>query len=92
MAKRVTAPRPGTKQPEWQTEICDTCRFSEWITDDHRHRDLNGNPICLRCPHYEFTLSEVVGRVLNGRKEQSNEQRTIIADVRRNPATTGFAC
>ena len=21
MAKRVTAPRPGTKQPEWQTEI-----------------------------------------------------------------------
>ena len=28
-----------------------------------------------------FALSEVVGRVLNGRKEQSNEQRTIIADV-----------
>lgn len=27
MAKRVTAPRPGTKQPEWTTEICDTCRF-----------------------------------------------------------------
>ena len=53
MAKRITAPRPGTKQPEWQTEICDTCRFSEWITDDHRHRDLNGNPICLRCPHYQ---------------------------------------
>jgi hypothetical protein len=39
MAKRVTVPRPGTKQPEWQTEICDTCRFSEWITDDHRHRE-----------------------------------------------------
>ena len=56
MAKRVTAPRPGTKQPEWQTEICDTCRFSEWITDDHRYRDLNGNPICLRCPHYEFYI------------------------------------
>ena len=52
MAKRVTAPRPGTKQPEWQTEICDTCRFSEWITDDHRHINLKGEPICLRCPHY----------------------------------------
>lgn len=43
MAKRVTAPRPGTKQPEW-------------ITDDHRHRDLNGNPICLRCPHYQYYI------------------------------------
>lgn len=92
MAKRVTVPRPGTKQPEWQTEICDTCRFSEWITDDHRHWDLTGTRFVYVARIMNFTLSEVVGRVLNGRKEQSNEQRTIIADVRRNPATTGFAC
>ena len=25
MAKRVTAPRPGTIQPEWTKHICDDC-------------------------------------------------------------------
>lgn len=50
MAKRITAPRPGTKQPEWQTEICDTCRFSEWITDDHRHRDFEREPDLFTLP------------------------------------------
>ena len=81
MAKKVTAARPSQSQPQWQKEVCDTCRFSEWITDDHRHRDLNGKPICLRCPITRITLYEVAGLVINGRKELRNEQRTIIADV-----------
>ena len=81
MAKKVTAARPSQSQPQWQKEVCDTCRFSEWITDDHRHRDLNGKPICLLAPITRITLYEVAGLVINGRKELRNEQRTIIADV-----------
>lgn len=81
MAKKVTAARPSQSQPQWQKEVCDTCRFSEWITDDHRHRDLNGKPICLRFPIIRITLYEVAGLVTNGRKELRNEQRTIIANV-----------
>lgn len=50
MAKRVTVPRPGTKQPEWQTEICDTCRFSEWITDDHRQPGFKREPDLFTLP------------------------------------------
>ena len=57
MAKKRTAPvRPGQQQPQWLNEICDTCRFSEWITNEQRHLDLNGNPICLRCPHYQWFI------------------------------------
>ena len=68
MAKRRTAPvRPGQSQPKWINEICDTCRFSSWITDDLRHLDLNGKPICLRCPHYQWHI--VRGRRACGKWE-----------------------
>lgn len=92
MAKKVTAARPSQSQPQWQKEVCDTCRFSEWITDDHRHRDLNGKPICLRCPNYPHYIVRGRRACNKWKKGVRNEQRTIIADVRRNPATTGFAC
>lgn len=28
---------------------CGECRFGQWITDNHRHYDLLGRPICVRC-------------------------------------------
>lgn len=36
---------------KYYTEICDTCKFSSWVTNIHYHFDLSGNPICLRCPY-----------------------------------------
>lgn len=71
MAKKRTAPvRPGQSQPKWINEICDTCRFSSWITDNLRHLDLNGKPICLRCRIINGISSEVVGRVVNGNQRR----------------------
>lgn len=37
-------------------EVCDTCILSEWVTDDNRHLDLKGNPICLRCPNQKHYI------------------------------------
>lgn len=72
MAKKATPTRPGQKQPEWQTQICDTCRFSSWVTDDQRHYDLEGKPICLRCPHYQWYI--VRGRKACGKWERKPKE------------------
>lgn len=37
-------------------KICDTCRLASWVTDEFRHLDLNGKPICLRCPHEKWYI------------------------------------
>lgn len=56
MAKKV-APRMGeTGKLNWINQICDTCRYSKWVTDDHRHFDLKGKPICLRCPNHKYYI------------------------------------
>lgn len=54
--KKTISVRKGEKQPEWVNEICDTCRFAAWVTEEQRHLDLNGKPICLRCPNYAYYI------------------------------------
>ena len=55
MAKRVTAPRPGTIQPEWTKHICDDCGHSSWV-NSHSNLDWQGKPICLTCPFRQFHI------------------------------------
>lgn len=83
----------AAKESEYKNEICDNCDLATWVTHLYQHLDHEGKPICLTC-RYEQKYFIVRGRRacqhFVKRKEQSNEQRTIIANVRRNPATTGF--
>lgn len=53
MAARRTPQRPKVDPVK---RICNNCLYSEWITDDQRHTDLEGKPICLRCPYYGFYI------------------------------------
>lgn len=56
MAKRVYKEHKEKNISECINEKCDTCKLSEWITDSHIHIDVNGNPICLRCPYHSYII------------------------------------
>lgn len=53
------ANRKGIKKVEAQqskrtNRLCDECKLSEWVEDLPNHMDVNGKPICLRCPNEAY--------------------------------------
>lgn len=56
----MVAKRPPKKETKVKKEpekhVCDDCKLAKWVTDNHRHMDMNGKPICLTCPNKSYYI------------------------------------